>query len=146
MHLRLSNAGDIPTILAIQQQAPMLSQWSQSLYEDIFLENSTRIALVAEDNEVEAFAVARDLGEEWEIENIAVASRARRKGAATLLLAEITRHAWARGARAIFLEVRESNYPARRLYEKENFAVAGRRPAYYAAPVEDAIVYRRSLL
>jgi len=71
-----------------------------------------------------------------------VAARARRLGAATILLAEIILQARFRGARSIFLEVRESNHPARRLYEKENFAVAGRRPAYYTAPVEDAIVYR----
>ena len=142
MQLRPAQASDIPAILAIQREAPTLSQWSQSLYEEIFVAGSKRIALVVENTEVEAFLVARQLGEEWEIENIAVAARARRLGAATILLAEIILQARFRGARSIFLEVRESNHPARRLYEKENFAVAGRRPAYYTAPVEDAIVYR----
>ena len=140
MQLRPAQASDIPAILAIQREAPTLSQWSQSLYEEIFVAGSKRIALVVENTAVEAFLVARQLGEEWEIENIAVAARARRMGAATILLAEIILQARFRGARSIFLEVRESNYPARRLYEKENFAVAGRRPAYYTAPVEDAIV------
>ncbi len=145
MGLRLGTAADIPAILAIQQQAPALSQWSQSLYQEIFRAGSRRIVLVVANAEVEGFLVAREIGEEWEIENIAVAVRARRCGVATALLADIMRRAYSCGACAIFLEVRESNHPARRLYEKENFTIAGRRPAYYAAPVEDAIIYRRLL-
>jgi ribosomal-protein-alanine N-acetyltransferase len=45
-------------------------------------------------------------------------------------------------ARAILLEVRESNLPARGLYEKHGFHVHGRRRAYYQRPVEDAVLYR----
>ena len=38
------------------------------------------------------------------------------------------------------LEVRRSNDPARLLYERFGFAVAGVRRAYYTKPVEDALV------
>jgi ribosomal-protein-alanine N-acetyltransferase len=46
---------------------------------------------------------------------------------------------------SVFLEVRESNTGARLLYEKAGFQQAGRRKSYYTDPVEDAIVYRRSM-
>ncbi|HYS83865.1 MAG TPA: GNAT family N-acetyltransferase, partial [Bradyrhizobium sp.] len=36
-----------------------------------------------------------------------------------------------RGVRKVFLEVEENNQPARRLYERGGFAVAGRRERYY---------------
>ena len=44
-------------------------------------------------------------------------------------------------ASKIFLEVRESNQPARRLYEKHGFREIGRRRRYYQNPLEDAILY-----
>jgi ribosomal protein S18 acetylase RimI-like enzyme len=41
--------------------------------------------------------------------------------------------------------VRESNAGARTLYEKAAFEQTGRRPSHYTSPVEDAILYRRTL-
>jgi ribosomal-protein-alanine N-acetyltransferase len=79
---------------------------------------------------------------EWEIENIAVAGAARRRGLGTRLMGELMQRARAAEANQIFLEVRESNHAARSLYEKWAFEAAGRRKNYYQKPVEDAIVYR----
>ena len=45
----------------------------------------------------------------------------------------------------VLLEVRESNTPARRLYEKLGFALEGRRPGYYQDPGEDALLFRLML-
>ena len=67
------------------------------------------------------FIAGRAVGEEWEIENIAVAGPARRRGLGTRLLGEFLDLARDRGAEAVFLEVRESNLAARRLYEKWAF-------------------------
>jgi len=47
-----------------------------------------------------------------------------------------------RGAEAVFLEVRESNLAARRLYEKWAFVESGVRRRYYRDPEEDAVTYR----
>ena len=44
----------------------------------------------------------------------------------------------------IFLEVREGNTAARRLYEKLGFSEISRRKAYYSSPVEDAVIMQRS--
>ena len=48
------------------------------------------------------------------------------------------------GATRATLEVRRSNEPARRLYERFGFAFAGVRTAYYREPVEDALVLWRN--
>ena len=74
--------------------------------------------------------------------NIAVAGPARRRGLGTRLLGEFLDLARARGADAVFLEVRESNRAARALYEKWAFLECGRRRRYYQDPDEDAILYR----
>jgi ribosomal-protein-alanine N-acetyltransferase len=47
------------------------------------------------------------------------------------------------GAVRAILEVRQSNEPARILYERFGFSVTGIRRAYYSKPVEDAIVLSR---
>jgi [ribosomal protein S18]-alanine N-acetyltransferase len=145
MRLRPATKADVPAIMAIQRETPTLSQWSRQQYENIFTAGSSRSAAVVEDDHLCGFVVVRDLGTEWEVENIAVASPYRRRGAATVLLDHAVNLARIRGARVLFLEVRQSNQPARRLYEKHHFAVAGRRHAYYLDPVEDAIVYKRLL-
>jgi ribosomal-protein-alanine N-acetyltransferase len=45
------------------------------------------------------------------------------------------------GVRAIFLEVRASNGPARAFYAQNKFTETGRRRGYYSNPSEDAILY-----
>ena len=50
-----------------------------------------------------------------------------------------------RGAQQVYLDVRESNWPARRLYASRGFVEIGRRRRYYRRPAEDALVLRKDL-
>ncbi len=130
--------------MVLERQASTAAHWTQVEYERIFnLGQTPRVALVAEDvGEIVGFLVARALGPEWEIENIAVAEVVRRRGLGITLISEFLQLARTRGAAGVFLEVRESNQAARRLYQKLGFAGCGRRKSYYNNPLEDAIVYR----
>ena len=47
------------------------------------------------------------------------------------------------GVKNFFLEVRESNIPAIKLYEKFEFKIMGVRKNYYHSPAENAIVMGR---
>ena len=49
------------------------------------------------------------------------------------------------GASEMSLEVRVSNTPARRMYEKLGFVNLGIRPGYYEDNGEDAVIYRKDL-
>ncbi len=82
---------------------------------------------------------------EAEIINVAVRAILRRRGIAERLVTEALAFARAQGVVACYLEVRESNLPARRLYEKVGFVVVGRRKMYYSAPEEDALVMKFSM-
>lgn len=77
--------------------------------------------------------------DEAHVTNIAVAPSLHRRGVATRLLAELAWSAIDYGSTALTLEVRVSNTPAQRLYERFGFEAAGVRPRYYEN-VEDAIV------
>ena len=158
-HVRPAVPGDIPRILEIEREAEAAAHFSEADYQRALASDNTeaevrRIVLVAGTPElVQGFLVARFLQEEWEIENVAVTKGARRLGFGARLVGTFLRlsicstkrieNSGAEAA-AVFLEVRESNLAARRLYEKFGFTIAGSRTAYYRNPEEDAILYRYS--
>jgi len=74
--------------------------------------------------------------------NLSIAPAHQRRGHGTTLLREASVIARARGARAIFLEVRPSNRGAQALYTRFGFRKIGTRRGYYPAHAgrEDALV------
>lgn len=78
--------------------------------------------------------------------DVAVDPPARRRGLARMLVRHAVRSAREAGAQRAVLEVRESNVPARTLYERLGFRLVTRRTNYYNHPVEDAILMEMSPL
>lgn len=144
--VRAATTDDIRVLMAIEKQAPTAAHWSEEQYRAALEPGAVpeRLCLVAEETEVLGFIVARVLGEEWEIENVIVASSRQRRGTGLRLVEELLQQAKMRGARYVFLEVRESNQAARRLYAKSGFVEEGRRKSYYRDPEEDALLFRYS--
>lgn len=146
MKLRPATVADIPTLMALEKHAVTSAHWSAEQYQAVFSTAQSRIALIIEDHEaIQGFLVARGVGSEWELENIAIAGPARRRGLGSRLLGEFLNAARSLGATTVFLEVRESNSAARRLYEKWAFSESGRRANYYRDPKESAVTYRLDL-
>ena len=133
LRLRFASHADLPAMASIQATSFEAAQWRP---EDYFAYDC-EIALWH--GRLAAFLVSRPIApREREILNIAVHPDFRRLGiASALIAAQIGR--W---PGALFLEVRESNAAARRLYEKLGFRGAGLRKGYYDAPPEDGIVMR----
>ena len=141
--LRPATAADAPALAAIER-AVFSDPWSlESIRESIGM--PWMFTWVAEDptGRVVGYTFCREIAGESELLNLAVAPDQRRSGLGARLLAEALAWAGARGARETFLEVRASNRAAIALYEREGFRAVGRRPGYYQAPAEDAILYRR---
>lgn len=90
------------------------------------------------------FVLVRVAAEEAEILTLAVHPGSRRQGHGRALLGDAMVGAAARGARAMFLEVAESNAAARALYAAAGFTEVGRRRRYYPDG-GDALVLRRTL-
>ena len=93
---------------------------------------------------VVAYCAGWIIFDELHVNNLAVDPPWRRRGVASALLTFVLEAAAAEGATRATLEVRRSNEPARRLYERFGFAFAGVRTAYYREPVEDALVLWRN--
>jgi ribosomal-protein-alanine N-acetyltransferase len=137
--IRSAALNDLPAILAIERQAPGAAHWTSEQYNKLV---GGGVVLVAEEaGRLCGFVCAQAVAGEWEIENVVVAAEFLRRGIADELVRELIRRAESEAASAILLEVRESNLPARALYEKRGFREVGRRRVYYRDPAEDAILY-----
>src|ERR1700674_4859398 len=141
--IRSAALNDVPAILAIEQQARGAAHWTAEQYKKLV---GSGVVLVAEQAAEEAgelcgFVCANAVAGGWEIANMVVAAEFLRRGIAHELLRALIQRAENEAASSILLEVRESNLPARRLYEKNGFREVGRRRVYYGDPVEDAILY-----
>jgi ribosomal-protein-alanine acetyltransferase len=134
IRIREARPQDLPDLERIEVASPEAAMWNPREY----LRYSCRVAEV--EGEVVGFIVWRVTApDEGEILNLAVWPERRRQGIATRLLKSLL---VAPGI-SWFLEVRESNLPARQLYEKLGFREVGRRSSYYQDTGEAAVVMRR---
>ncbi len=144
MNIRIAKATEVSDIMELEREAERAAHWNTGAYIAAFdgTASAERVVLVAaEQDRLDGFLMARRVGLEWEIENVVVAEGRRRQGIGLGLVTEVVERARERGAESVLLEVRESNFEARRLYEKAGFQQQGRRPAYYRDPVEDGLIY-----
>jgi ribosomal-protein-alanine N-acetyltransferase len=131
--IRRGTAEDATAIAAIQRGSEQASHWAPEDYSAY----DVRIAECA--SRVAGFLVTRLVAQgEFEILNLAVSPELRRKGVAGQLI----RAALADSPGTYYLEVRESNHPARKLYLSLGFEQTGLRQNYYSDPPEAAIVMR----
>ena len=77
------------------------------------------------------------------IDNVVVAEDVRGRGIAGRLIEELLKAGGEKGIEAFTLEVRVSNAPAIRVYERARFVSEGIRPRFYEWPVEDAMIMWR---
>ena len=142
VRMRRAEERDLPELAEIQRTAPESSQWQAQDY----LAFDCQVAQLRDESpddepggRIAGFIVSRPVADkEREILNVAIHPDFRRFHIATeLLKAEL-----ARWPGVHFLEVRESNLAARRLYEGLGFQPVGVRPAYYDNPTETGIVMR----
>ena len=143
--VRAASEDDLAAIHAIEC-ASFGDPWALEGFRDLLDHPRAKMEVAVDSNgAVLGYAVAWYVADESEIANLAVAPAARRSGVGALLLDRILRAAAEFGAQSVFLEVRESNEEARKLYEARQFEVAGKRTKYYRKPDEDALIMRRKL-
>ncbi len=120
-----------------------LDPWSESSVASE-LENDLAHWLVAvEGDKVAGYVGSQTVLGETDMMNIAVHPDFRRRGIAEALAEALVSDLKEMGSHCLTLEVRASNEPARRLYEKLGFSRIGRRPNYYRNPREDALILRK---
>lgn len=144
IYIREMYPDDIPEIVSIERLS-FSTPWSEASFQSE-IHNRYSIARVAELNGIIAgYICARHIGDECHLLNMAVRPGYRRHGIATILLKDAIEDLRESGCRFLFLEVRESNYRARRLYEKFGFKTIGLRKNYYVYPDDNAVIMMREI-
>jgi ribosomal-protein-alanine N-acetyltransferase len=134
---------DLDGILAVDA-ATFDRPWTRAMYEWEWTHSDVARFYVARHGDVVvAYCAGWVIFDELHINNLAVDPAWRRRGVGAALLVFVLDAAAAEGAKRATLEVRRSNEPARRLYERFGFGFAGVRKGYYREPVEDALVLWR---
>ena len=135
---------DVPRVAAIEQSA-FTDPWPATAFAGLLGRDHVVFLVAREDAgaPVVGYVVAIFGGGEGEIANLAVAPEVRGRGVGAQLVEAALSEAPQRGVERLYLEVRESNAAARRLYDSCEFEEVGRRPGYYRRPAEDALILRR---
>lgn len=142
--LRDLRPDDLPRMLEIEQSA-FSTPWRRSTFEGLLRRPDADLIGATVEGHLMGYAITWTIMDQAELGNVAVAAEARQRGLGKVLVESALARVRRRGARECFLEVRESNLVARRLYESLGFAAIGRRRRYYSRPVEDALVMRFAL-
>jgi len=131
---------DLPAIHRIEE-ASFSVPWPDEAYRSEIQANRLASYLVVRtDDAVIAYGGIWLMVDEAHITTFAVDPAWRRQRVGETLLLALLDLAVARRAREATLEVRLSNLPARRLYEKYGFRPVGLRPRYYSDNGEDALI------
>ncbi len=137
---------DLPEVMAIEEQTFPVPWTRQNFLHEIRNNPfSSNLVVRSEVGKVVAYANVWVVDRELRINNVAVDEASRRQGYGAGLMRHLMDRGRDRGCIWASLEVRPSNLPALRLYEKLGFRVVARRKGYYSDTREDALVMRADL-
>lgn len=140
--LRALTVADLDAVVQIEQRAYAFP-WSRGNFTDSLAAGYVAQLLVQPDTSTSGVrTAAMPLGyyfampgvDEMHLLNITVAPEHEHRGHARHMLRHLMALSLEGGARSLWLEVRESNQRARRLYERWGFQAVGLRKGYYPAP------------
>lgn len=130
---------DVPVVVRIERVS-FSTPWSEnSFYGEVYSRYSiTKIAEL--DGMIAGYICVKHVADECHLLNLAVHPNFRKMGIAKRLFESIISEIEGEGCRFFYLEVRTSNFTARKLYENIGFKAVGIRKNYYNYPQEDAII------
>lgn len=129
----------LPAILAIEARTNT-APWSERSFRNELGHEFGLFLVAILEGEVVGYGGAWLVIDEAHITTVAVASEHQRKGIGQRLMVQLLEKAKERGMLCSSLEVRASNDPGIKLYEKLGYEVTTRRKGYYPDNREDALV------
>lgn len=131
------------------EDAAAVAEMEHQLFSDAWSEKSVLETLEQENTicltalkagRIAGYALVYAAADEAEIARIAVTKELQRQGVARAILQKLEEICKEKNVSKLLLDVRESNTPARTLYESAGFREDGIRQRFYEDPQEDAIL------
>ena len=137
------NANDIDKILKLYSLY-FDDGWNKNMLTGAF--NSNRFFAIGLQEEDLVGVITYSLSDvDADIEGLVISKEYRNKGLALFLLSELEKRLKGENVQKVFLEVRESNIPAKNLYIKNGYQQINLRKSYYNDG-ENAIVMAKELI
>jgi ribosomal-protein-alanine N-acetyltransferase len=136
LKIRKAELSDVPWIMQIEQNS-FTEPWQDSSFKDEITDHE--VFVISYNQELIGYICGWKILDEYNITNLAIRSDLRKKGLGDLLVSYVM-SLHREDCSLIYLEVRESNLAARKLYKKRGFKIIGIRKNYYSDPSEDAIL------
>lgn len=133
---------DVDAVLEIECAAYAFP-WSRGNFIDSLAADHLCQTLCDSSGELLAYFIVLPGFQEMHLLNLTVAPAEQGRGLGRFLLGRIVKHCRDGAARELWLEVRQGNRRAQRIYERFGFETRGVRKDYYPAPLgerEDAVV------
>ncbi len=135
---------DVEKILKIEKQS-FTTPWTDEMITETLLSPLYKGFVIEENNVLLGYIMLYSVLDEVHILNLAVDPDCRGRGYASQLIHYIIEHYSKRGVSYFFLEVRDSNIRAIKLYKMLGFEIKGKRKGYYTDTDEDALLMELSL-
>jgi len=143
--IRKTKSSDIDAVFKIEKSQS--GTWKREYFEDEVF-NSLSYFYVIEDyisKDIIGFIIFWIIDEIAELHSISTDDDYKRQGYAKKMINHMFDILRNKKIREVFLEVRKSNIPAINLYKQLEFNKISERKEYYRSPVEDALIFRKSI-
>ena len=137
--IREMKADDVEIVSKIESEV-FFMPWSAKDFLEMAEADYAYYYVAELDGEIAGCCGIRNIAGDGEITNVVVAPSYRRRGIALKMMEYMLEEAVKAGIGDCTLEVRVSNQPAIRLYERLGFKGEGIRPHFYDKPDEDALI------
>jgi len=135
---------DIAHVLTIETRS-FAAPWTKGLFEETLSSPIYANFVMERENATIGYIILYVVADEAHIMNLAVHPDHRRKGYGARRISHAIGYCAKGLVLECFLEVREGNIGAQKLYREYGFRVIGKRKRYYSETNEDALVMQLSL-
>lgn len=137
-------AVDVDGILSIDRLAEFSDGWSEKAWISSFKEDNFYVFGKYDNDKLIGYISSHVMIDSCDIELVLIDKDYRRKSFATMLINHLENFVKLKGVREVFIEVREGNFSARRLYDNNGYKEISVRKKYYFDG-ENAIILKKEI-
>ena len=141
MNVREMTMFDLDQVMVIENENFSVPWTETGFFTYLMREDALFLVAEDEDENVVGYCGVIMSIDEGDITNVSVKKEYQGKGIGYSLMQEIIKQAKNQNCSLLTLEVRKSNLPARKLYEKCGMELVGERKNFYSHPTEAACIY-----
>ena len=137
INIKKADLKDLDSIYELEKEC-FEKAWTKANIEAVLKDENSKVFLIEDQGKILAYIAYSKIIGEISLDRIGVSKLARRKSYASLLIEKMLEENLATS-----LEVSEKNIGARKLYEKYDFVIEGKRKDYYKIGEDALIMWRK---